>query len=74
MKQSTKKPLESSCDSCEFFDWDEDMQENVCILNLDEDEYYRMMTPHKTSPRHPFGCRGLPHLIPLRRGSPKPPP
>ena len=45
-----KKAMESNCDSCEFFDWDDDMQENVCILNLDEDEYYRMVS----SSRCPF--------------------
>ena len=28
-----------SCDTCEYFDFDEDIGENVCTLDLDEDEY-----------------------------------
>ncbi len=50
MKKLTKKRPESNCETCEFYDWDDDMQENVCIANLDEDEFYRMMS----SPRCPF--------------------
>lgn len=37
------KHIKSSCDTCEFYDWDDDMDDNVCIANLDEDEYVRMM-------------------------------
>ncbi len=28
----------SSCESCEFFDYDEEYGENVCTVSLDEDE------------------------------------
>lgn len=48
-KSAHPKP---SCETCEFFDWDEDMQDNVCIANLDEDEYLRMM--QSPSGRCPF--------------------
>ncbi len=50
MYKKKKKLPESNCETCEFYDWDDDMQEYVCIANLDEDEYYRMMS----SPRCPF--------------------
>lgn len=33
------KHIKPSCDTCEFYDWDDDMDDNVCIANLDEDEY-----------------------------------
>ena len=32
----------NNCDTCEFYNWDEELGENVCTVNLDEDEYYRM--------------------------------
>ena len=28
----------TSCESCEFFDYDEEYGENVCTVSLDEDE------------------------------------
>lgn len=40
----------ASCETCAYYDWDDEMQENVCIAHLDEDEYYRMMS----SQRCPF--------------------
>ena len=33
----SKKPI-SNCESCEFFDYDEEYGENVCSISLDEDE------------------------------------
>lgn len=33
-----KKRRESNCDTCEFYDYDEEYGENVCIMKLDEDE------------------------------------
>lgn len=32
------KAQESSCESCEFYDYDEELDAYVCDLNLDEDE------------------------------------
>ena len=29
---------ESNCESCEFYDYDEEYGENVCSVSLDEDE------------------------------------
>ena len=28
----------SNCESCVFFDYDEDMEANICTVNLDQDE------------------------------------
>jgi len=36
------KKIKPSCDTCEFFQWDEEMQEYVCEVDMDEDELYRM--------------------------------
>jgi len=47
---ATKKRLPPSCETCEFFDWDDEMQDYMCMARLDEDEYYRMLT----SARCPF--------------------
>ncbi len=38
------KKMKPSCETCEFFDWDDDYQDNVCTISLDEDELYRMKT------------------------------
>ena len=38
------KHIKPSCDTCEFYDWDDDMDDNVCIGTCaHEDEYVRMM-------------------------------
>lgn len=37
-----KKPV-SNCESCEFYDWDEDEEAYVCNMRLDEDELYRFL-------------------------------
>ena len=38
----SKKPV-TNCESCEFYDWDDDMDAYVCIMKLDEDEMYRFL-------------------------------
>lgn len=42
-----KKPIkkaqplpEASCEHCMYYDWDEELEEMACRMNLDEDEYY----------------------------------
>ena len=32
------KARPSSCESCEFYDYDEEYEEYVCTVNLDQDE------------------------------------
>lgn len=43
-----KKPV-TNCESCEFYDWDEDMDAYVCTMSLDEDEMYRFLQGHHQS-------------------------
>ncbi len=33
-----KKKVASNCESCVFYDYDEDYEAYVCTVNLDEDE------------------------------------
>ena len=33
-----KKTAVGSCESCEFYDFDEEWEEYVCMISLDEDE------------------------------------
>ena len=33
----------SDCDTCNNLEWDEDEQDYVCIADVDEDDYARMM-------------------------------
>ena len=45
MKKSVeKKRRESNCDTCEFYDYDEEYGENVCIMKLDEDEMVNFLS------------------------------
>ena len=37
-----KKKKATSCLSCENFEYDEDCGEEVCVMELDEDELYRL--------------------------------
>ena len=34
----SKTQKASNCESCEFYDYDEEYGENVCTVSLDEDE------------------------------------
>ena len=44
-----------NCDTCEYFDYDEDMGENVCKIDLDEDEYLDYLTnKNKDCPYYKF--------------------
>ncbi len=46
--EKPKKKQFGSCETCEFYDYDEDYEEYVCSVNLDQDDVanYRI---HKTS-------------------------
>lgn len=33
-----------SCDDCLYFDFDEEWQEEICTLDLDEDEWVRLIS------------------------------
>ena len=56
-----KKQVEANCESCEFYQYDDEMGQYVCDMNLDEDEmanylgtgskrcvYYRFYDEYKT--------------------------
>ena len=38
-----KKNCATNCESCVFFDYDEDVDANVCTMNLDEDEMVKFL-------------------------------
>lgn len=38
-----KKKRATNCESCEFYDYDEELDAYVCDMNLDEDDLYRFM-------------------------------
>ena len=41
IKNNDKRPSSpaSRCESCVFFEYDEEFDDDICTLNLDEDEY-----------------------------------
>lgn len=39
-----KKKSGSCCEDCVYYDYDEDWESYVCIMNLDEDEMVRFLT------------------------------
>lgn len=42
----------NQCESCAFYAYDEEYEEYYCTVNLDEDEYYRFITNHRSSCPH----------------------
>ncbi|HIT34961.1 MAG TPA: hypothetical protein IAC31_10135 [Candidatus Faecousia intestinigallinarum] len=36
--------MDHQCDSCWYFDYDEEYDEYICRMDLDEDEVYRIHT------------------------------
>ena len=42
-----KKKIETSCDTCLYFEYDEDYECYNCLVNLDEDEMMRFLS-HQT--------------------------
>ncbi len=32
------------CDECAYFEYDEDDEEYVCLADMDEDDYFRMLS------------------------------
>ncbi|MCQ2435264.1 MAG: DUF6472 family protein [Clostridia bacterium] len=48
-KAKPKKPVQSRCEDCQFYDYDEQMGDNVCTADIDEDEYARFAQSGYTS-------------------------
>lgn len=40
----SKKQLPSSCDTCLYYTYDEDYESYMCDMDMDEDEYVRLIT------------------------------
>ena len=50
-----EKKTAANCESCVFFDYDEDVEANVCTMNLDEDEMVRFLSGRtKSCPYYRF--------------------
>ena len=39
--------MAADCNSCSFYVYDEDYEEYDCQVNMDEDDYARIMTNHR---------------------------
>ena len=37
--------VSTECDTCWYYDYDEEYDEYYCMMDLDEDEYYRVIHP-----------------------------
>ena len=46
---SPKKRQVSNCETCEFYDYDEEYEENVCMMKLDEDEMVDFLSGYTNS-------------------------
>ena len=44
-----KKKRASNCEDCVYYDYDEDWESYVCIMNLDEDEMVRFLSGNNQS-------------------------
>ena len=44
MKKNTKKPTETNCDSCMYYDYNEEDDMYECGVDLDEDEFLAFLT------------------------------
>lgn len=42
----------SQCDSCAYYEYDEEFEEYFCSVNMDEDDYMRMMSQTRKSCRY----------------------
>ena len=38
------KRMKSNCEMCQYYDYDEEYDTNVCVLDLDEDEMAQFVT------------------------------
>lgn len=40
--------MQSNCDECAHYYYDEDYEEYLCMVNMDEDDYVRLMTNQRS--------------------------
>lgn len=51
-----KKKVQNSCESCLYYEYDEEYECYICLVNLDEDEMARFLTEkHFFCPYYRFG-------------------
>ena len=51
MEKKVKTP---TCETCEFYDWDEDYEEYVCRQHMDQDEAYAYHSMRSSQRGCPF--------------------
>jgi len=57
--------MENECETCWHYDYDEEMDEYYCKMDLDEDEVYRLYTNPKR--RCPYYRRGDDYTLARRQ-------
>ena len=55
----------SECDTCWYFDYDEEYDEYCCIMDLDEDEVYRILSSNNQ--RCPYYRQGDDYTLARRQ-------
>ena len=55
----------NDCDTCWYYDYDEEYDEYYCMMDLDEDEYYRIFSSAKS--RCPFYRQGDDYTLARRQ-------
>lgn len=53
-KKKAPKKVQGQCEMCAYFDYDDDYEEYVCIMNMDEDEAVRFYGGHDSCPYFRF--------------------
>ena len=53
------------CDTCWYFDYDEEYDEYYCMMDLDEDEVYRILTARNS--RCPYYRQGDEYYLARRQ-------
>lgn len=41
--------MDNACESCAYYAWDEDWEEYLCTVDMDEDEYARLLEDRHSS-------------------------
>ena len=49
-----KSSVQSQCEMCAYYDYDEEWEEYVCIMNMDEDEMARFYQSRSSCPYFRF--------------------
>ena len=57
--------MEDLCESCWHFDYDEEYDEYYCMMDLDEDEFYRIFCTDRT--RCPYYRQGDDYTLARRQ-------